>query len=512
MTETEQTSGPTAAPNSAALVRPSTGRVIAGVSQALANRFAVPAWVVRLVFVVLTLSGGIGLVLYVAGWVLIPSEGDARAAAGQFLDRIEGPRAWVGIGLLAVAAIIIADSTRLLDADLTAAAVLIVIGVLLYRGDIGSSGTKAVPTTREETTTMTYETSGGTGTAIGDRPVDPPAPPPEPPVPSAPMPPAPPPPPRERSILGRLTVALGLISLGVMALLDNAGIADIRMRHYLGAAVTVIGIGLLVGSFAGRARGLIVLGVILTPGLLVSPIAEYDFDTTEVRYAPLSVEEISGDYTLDVGRMEIDLSAVDFDGATVELDAEVGMGELIVIIPDDVAVEAYGEVAVGEVQVLGSNSGGLGEISLRRSAEGGNGELIVDARTDLGRVEIRRAAQAADLSDFGDAEFVITDGADLEDSYDLGVGDFVFDLSGLELTDTRNVAIDLGTGNLTVLLPGDLPYEVDASIGLGDLSLPDGERSGVGPEGAYANSDDPLLELDIEVGAGSVTVEEEEMR
>jgi hypothetical protein len=99
--------------------------------------------------VILTVSGGVGVVLYAAGWVLIPGEGDAKAAAGQFLDRIEGPRAWVGVGLMALAAIIVADSTRLLEADLVAAGLLILIGVLLYRGRHRLSGSVvSAPATR----------------------------------------------------------------------------------------------------------------------------------------------------------------------------------------------------------------------------------------------------------------------------------------------------------------------------------------------------------------------------
>jgi phage shock protein PspC (stress-responsive transcriptional regulator)/predicted membrane protein len=519
MMETEQTTsmapGSASGPASQALIRPSTGRVLAGVAAAIANRFSLPVWLVRAIFVILTLSGGLGVVLYAAGWVLIPGDGDAKAAAGRFLDRIEGPRAWVGVGLMALAAIIVADSTRLLEADLVAAGLLILIGVLLYRGDIGSAGSiRESARNEEESTTMTYVPSGGPTTDTIDLsgPAQPPSPPPTPPpVPAAPLPTAPPPPPRERSILGRLTVAVGLITLGVMAFVDNVGATEVEFRHYTGAAMTVIGIGLLVGSVFGRARGLIVLGVILTPVLLTSPIAELDFGDTDVRYDVATVADIAPEYRLDVGQMVIDLTAVDFSGEEVTLDAEVGLGELVIVVPDDVAVEAYGEVAIGEVRVLGGTSGGLGEISLRRSAEGDNGTLTIDARVDIGRVEIGRAATLG-LADLGSGSFVITTSAELEDGYDLGVGDYVFDLNALALEIDRSVSIELGTGTLTVILPADVASEVEASVGVGDLTLPDGTRSGLAPNGFYENGPDPRLSLDIEVGAGELTVVEEAMR
>ena len=77
------------------LVRPLDGRVLAGVSQALANRYDVPLWVVRLLFVLLTFAEGLGIALYAAGWLLIRSEDEAEAPAQRFLGGASKPRAWV---------------------------------------------------------------------------------------------------------------------------------------------------------------------------------------------------------------------------------------------------------------------------------------------------------------------------------------------------------------------------------------------------------------------------------
>lgn len=510
MTETEQIDVST----SQQLVRPTQGRMLAGVAQGIAIRFALPVWLVRVIFVILTISGGVGLFLYIAGWVLIPEEG-RQAAAGQILERMEGPRAWVGVGLIALAVIIVADTIGLGDADLVTAAVLIVVGVLLYRGDLGGS---KEPSTEEATATMTYTTSGGTTTepinsGITDPggPADAPPLPPVPPVPAAARPPLPPPPPRERSILGRLTIAVGLITLGIMALFDNLDLANVTFRHYVAAAMTVIGVGLLVGSMLGRARGLIVLGVILAPVVLFSPISEFDFGETSVRYDPVSLDDIQTEYQLDVGTMIIDLSAVDFAGGEATIDADVGLGELIITVPDDVAVEAYGNVGVGELQVFGSNSGGIGDIGLRRSTDGDNGTLIVNGRTDMGRVEIRTASGIAPVPpvDFGGGEFVATVADDLESSYDFGVGDYVFDLSDLTMSEAEDISIDLGTGTVTVILPAATATEVEASVGLGDISFPDDPSvGGIAPSGEYRTGDNPLLSIDIEVGAGEIVIEE----
>ena len=82
------------------LVRPREGRVLAGVSQALANRFGLPNWVPRAFFVVTAFFGGLGLALYAAGWALVRSEDEAESPAERFFDGASSTKSWIGIGLI----------------------------------------------------------------------------------------------------------------------------------------------------------------------------------------------------------------------------------------------------------------------------------------------------------------------------------------------------------------------------------------------------------------------------
>jgi phage shock protein PspC (stress-responsive transcriptional regulator) len=59
---------------SAALVRPARGRMIAGVCAALARRFDMKPWQVRLLFVLSCLLPGPQILLYVALWIVLPAE------------------------------------------------------------------------------------------------------------------------------------------------------------------------------------------------------------------------------------------------------------------------------------------------------------------------------------------------------------------------------------------------------------------------------------------------------
>ncbi|MGH8828208.1 MAG: PspC domain-containing protein [Jiangellaceae bacterium] len=56
------------------IYRSATDRKLAGVCGGLAQYFNVDATLIRVLFVVLALFGGSGLVLYLAMWIIIPNE------------------------------------------------------------------------------------------------------------------------------------------------------------------------------------------------------------------------------------------------------------------------------------------------------------------------------------------------------------------------------------------------------------------------------------------------------
>ena len=58
----------------ASLTRPRHGRVFAGVCAAIANRFGISPFLVRVIFLVSMLLPGPQILIYLAGWILIPNE------------------------------------------------------------------------------------------------------------------------------------------------------------------------------------------------------------------------------------------------------------------------------------------------------------------------------------------------------------------------------------------------------------------------------------------------------
>jgi len=56
------------------LYRSKTDRKVAGVCGGLAQYFNIDATLIRVLFVVLAVFGGAGLVLYLALWIIVPKE------------------------------------------------------------------------------------------------------------------------------------------------------------------------------------------------------------------------------------------------------------------------------------------------------------------------------------------------------------------------------------------------------------------------------------------------------
>lgn len=373
------------------LVRPRQGRMLGGVAQGLANRYNLPVLLIRALFVILTLGGGLGLALYAAGWFLIRSEDELETPAARFFSQASTSRSWIGIGLVFLAILILLDNFTFLSGGVVWAVGLLVVGILLYTGDLprlvrgtnDKEGVQQMTTSTTVVPTGTSSVDAGDGSASGP----PPTPSPTPPIlpPSAREP-------RPRSYLGRITIGVMLIGLGLLAVLDN--IPDVAIaaepRHYMALAVTILGVGLMVGGFVGRARWLILVAVVLVPTMLFSPVFEYnwnsqDFDQT---VTPATFAELDDVYQIDVGSLSIDLTQLPWDGQDVDLIARVDAGEIDIWVPEDVAVVGSAQADVGHVGGFGRESSGLGSPNLAFDHAGADGTVHLDASVDVGDIQI----------------------------------------------------------------------------------------------------------------------------
>jgi phage shock protein C len=65
------------------LIRPRSGRKIAGVALAFAEYFDLDVSLIRVVWLLLAIFGGTGILAYIVCWIAVPSESEVKAAAVQ---------------------------------------------------------------------------------------------------------------------------------------------------------------------------------------------------------------------------------------------------------------------------------------------------------------------------------------------------------------------------------------------------------------------------------------------
>lgn len=378
-------------PPRTSLTRSRDSSLIAGVCGGLGRYTGVDPVVFRVLFPVLVVFGGAGLLLYALGWLLIPREGSDRSEAERLLGtRLQGSAAPVAVAVAVMLVLAVAVSV-----DRDAIALLLVLGVVAFLVLRERDRTPAHPVAP---TTSPVPPAPTASAATGPPPEWAPAPPPG-------WPPVPPPPRRRKSLLGRLTLSALLLVLGVAALADTVGAVDVTGTVVLALSLVVVGAGLVLGAWYGRSRGLIALGVALTVAL--TGVAAVDSAETRAAgsrlWRPVTVADLADGYRLGAGEAVLDLSTVPFEpGRTYVVDAHVGFGRLEVQVPVGVRTVVEGRAGLGEVRLFEVVVGGLGvdqtltdpptESSLNPSDISGLAELRLDVSVGFGEVEVRHAA------------------------------------------------------------------------------------------------------------------------
>ncbi|MEU4770441.1 PspC domain-containing protein [Micromonospora sp. NPDC023644] len=480
------------------LVRPRDGRYLAGVCAAIGRATNTDPVLWRVLLAVLGFFGGIGILVYVTAWLIIPGEGDSASPVESMLGRGRSSMSPVTVIVLSILVAIsfgyiVTDAFR---AVLLGATILIGGALLLNRDHRGAQGAPVgpvpptappgpvppvghpapvayaapptvavppaagpvptppatgapvawgapvpgrpagptaelpawppaapVPPARPSTGTPTVgwppapptsgwpaATSGAPGPGHPPSPPLPPgyrppfaphgpyaaqtAAPPKPPV----KPPKPPKRPRERSPLGPVTFSLIFLALGVVAVVDLLDVFDVGASAYFAATLATIGLGLLVGTWFGRARWLIALGVVAAAALGVATVAE-SYDRIRgvdgnVTWAPTNHRDLALRYENSFGDTVLDLRAVDFDKKNTEITVSVNFGDCTVVVPPNVDVTTVADVNAGDAVVFGKRSGGLaGE--LREAADlgpdgPGGGTLRLYIHVNAGNLEVTR--------------------------------------------------------------------------------------------------------------------------
>lgn len=358
--------------------RSRTDRKIAGVAAGVARHFDIDPLLVRVGFVLLAFFGGGGLLLYGAGWLLIPDEGtddgvirtDHRtrtvllavvgAIAGLSLlgDSFGGwefpwPLAIIGLVVAAVAA-----TSRPKPHP----------GPLPRSGWVPPGTPGQVPGAR----------TGGPaypGYHPGPRP-------------------APADPRRRGPLLFWFTMGLALLGIAVVATLALAG-WDVPISAFPAVVLAACGAMLLVGAWYGRAGGLILVGLLAALATLATTAVhdvEVDQLAGQIKVSPDEAADVKDRYALGAGEIVLDLRDLspaelrELDGRTIALDAR--LGHIRVLVPEhgldivaDAEIVGAGESVLLDDRTSGSNRKTLGQ-------EDADPNLTLDLEVLFGQIEV----------------------------------------------------------------------------------------------------------------------------
>ena len=343
------------------LQRSTTDRVIAGVAGGLGAYFEIDPVLVRIGFIVLTFLGGAGPFLYLIGWLAIPRE-ENRSVVGAALagDSPHRFRSIMAVGLIALGLLVTVNLSGdffrgfavVWSAAPHFALLLIAAGVALVlwpgsaRRNRSAPARPPTPPPAPSPTTPTSPTAAGPEWSVAS--------PPGPPLPVAAASVSPAKRRRGRSLFGSLTVAALLVYAGAAVMLDRLDAIEMDIGVFFAIALAITGVGLFVSAFARPARGLILLGVMLSAPLLLFAGAGVPWGTGigEVRVSVADTEELADEYRHGFGRLVVDLRNLDSGRTDHSVDMSLSVGEMLVYVPDNILTTTDIRVGAGNLRVL----------------------------------------------------------------------------------------------------------------------------------------------------------------
>jgi phage shock protein PspC (stress-responsive transcriptional regulator) len=381
------------------LTRRKHDKVIGGVAGGIADYFGIDPLLVRLAFAGFALIGGGGIVLYVLGWIFIPERGEGEPSG--VAPRVDAAK-YLGIGLIVIATLIFVDGIGFGSGGLGPfehlffAIILVGLGMFLLRRESNAVHTPAPPQveTRHHTTAQMVATHPGP-----QAPVPPTATYPTTPVGYEPAGAGKKP--RTRSRLGLLTLAAVLLTTGAAASLNNFGVTSFDGGQLSALALVILGGGLIVGAWWGRARWLIWIGLLMFP--IVAFTNLFDLSTVsrsgEVGTffaSPQTQADVGNGYEVLAGDATIDLGDFDFTpGEQADLEVDIAFGELTVIVPRDVYVELDGSMEAGVIRFFGGQRGGQGVTFVENDGDpNSEASVSLDLEGAIGKIEVVRSSSS----------------------------------------------------------------------------------------------------------------------
>ncbi|QRY63425.1 PspC domain-containing protein [Gordonia sp. PDNC005] len=409
-------------------VRRRSGNTVAGVCIGVGERYRVDPTLVKVAFVVATVFGGSGILLYIAAAIALPAEDESKAHqwhGGPPWARA-GHRShlrWIPLVIIAVIAMSIIGSPNAWGTSGVLGAVLMAGGwYLLYqRTPVAPAGTSAAELVHGSSSTIGDFSPVGSSSSVdpgaepriaaateqsGDTvqltkdvpPTD--APPSWDPLGAArfawdlpePTEPVKPPAPRvPRSPVTPIFLGLAVMTGAATSAASLAGVGWLTPGRIASLVLAVLGTGLVVASLQRRpaghsGSGLIPLAALGAVAVLATTAFAGPGETFpsggvgERTWTPPTSSDLRDDYSLTIGSTTLDLRELNELDKDRTVSIRQGIGEIKVFLPDDIRVRTDCSVTVGDV----SCKDGVVNPDAKTPT------LTIDAHVNMGNVEMIR--------------------------------------------------------------------------------------------------------------------------
>jgi phage shock protein PspC (stress-responsive transcriptional regulator) len=347
---------------------------LAGVATALARTTGTEPVLWRVLFVVLTVFGGLGVALYLACYVTIPAEGEQHSLVSRLMH---GDRRMTTRQVLLLAVVLVVSALALHDNG--GAVVVLGLAALGYVWWHRRHPSPApAPPPSATGVGLPPAESSADGWKPDSRPGE---------TVEAVAPAWVPPAPRARSLITRLTLSAAALVVGVLLLVAASGAASVPTEVVLAVALAVVGVGLVASALLGRARGLVPVAFLLALALGGTFAARpaIDHGIGERSWSATT----TGSYRLGIGHGTLTLPAQASDGG--HITARLSVGQLTVLVPEGVHVIVRAEVRNGDIQGFDVDEDGHRVSHTFERGPLTSPALVVDAHVGIGMVEVRGA-------------------------------------------------------------------------------------------------------------------------
>jgi hypothetical protein len=208
---------------------------------------------------------------------------------------------------------------------------------------------------------------------------------------------------RRRVPVVPIAIVVAWTMVAVAAIGDDLGWWDVSVLGVAIAFLAILQTGIVVGAIVNRSWiGLpffLLLAVPMAFLLIVRP--NLDGGIGQRTHAPATIEQAEQSQSLGVGELTLDLTGVPATEGSIAVRADVGIGRLHVIVPDDVVIELTTELGAGHVMMEGDEiSSGLRQSVERTDAPSVSSNtdrriVALDLEVGAGEIAVDRSAGGA---------------------------------------------------------------------------------------------------------------------